>query len=129
MSTLDEIRLLIQECTNMPDGLGNPILDKQEAEKYLHELNMLDTAAAINKPRFNQAEDLAINGQLKDAWYECVGACPICGMQQTEGKEVNIEGRTATQECYCLCCSSGWIDTYIFEGHEILCDNLQEPNI
>ena len=41
--------------------------------------------------------------------------CPECGSEMIEGQEVNIEGPTATQECFCTACYAEWIDSYKLE--------------
>ncbi|MBC8741702.1 hypothetical protein F6X40_34640 [Paraburkholderia sp. UCT31] len=50
--------------------------------------------------------------------------CPRCGSEDIEGDEVNIDGRTATQECGCNECETVWEDKYQLSGYALLSDGL-----
>ncbi|MGR5347467.1 hypothetical protein [Vibrio mediterranei] len=42
--------------------------------------------------------------------------CPVCQSAEIEGKSVDIEGKTAVQQCFCHDCEATWEDTYQLSG-------------
>lgn len=110
MSLLDDIKLLIKDCVHQPDGLGNPMIDQHDADRYVRYLTLLDDIA-LEVDRRCSADNMELD-DLCAVPMRHVGRCPVCGFDQTEGKSVDIDGGTATQECYCLKCDAKWYNTY-----------------
>lgn len=46
--------------------------------------------------------------------------CPCCESEEIEGREVDIDAGTATQQVVCNQCHASWVDQYTLTGFEIL---------
>lgn len=44
--------------------------------------------------------------------------CPYCGSEDLDGKGVQIDRGTATQEVMCTDCGNGWTDIYVLAHAE-----------
>jgi hypothetical protein len=66
----------------------------------------------------------------RHAIHHYAGHCPVCGNHQTEGKSVDIDNKTAIQECYCLNpkCTATWRDIYTLRETEVSWTVSQEQN-
>ena len=42
--------------------------------------------------------------------------CPKCNGETIEGAGVEIDELTATQECTCVDCGAGWLNSYTLTG-------------
>ena len=38
--------------------------------------------------------------------------CPMCGCDQIEGGDINVDSGTCSQEMYCTECDAEWYDVY-----------------
>ena len=121
MTILNEIRTLIKDCVDLPDDLGCPILTQAEAKRYLRLLDQLILRIALEPPPAKNNTDSKIADDR-------VNRCPACGFDQIEGKSVDIDGRTATQECSCLRCNTKWLDTYTLRETTILWNTSLEQS-
>lgn len=56
---------------------------------------------------------------MSDAEYKAHGGnqCPCCKSNDIEGREINVDSGTASQEVVCNACGASWNDIYRLEGY------------
>lgn len=55
----------------------------------------------------------ALSEETRKAYIESGATkCPHCGSEDLDGKGVDIDSGTASQEVMCTDCGEGWVDIY-----------------